>query len=66
MNLNIYYYAFTLIHYFGKLALVLEFWTEELDGTHSYWSGQMVSSITEGFRIIDNMKEHSIVRKKMF
>ena len=65
MNLNIYYYDFNTIHYFGRFALILEFWIEEPDGTRSYWGGQEVFSIADGFRIIDNMKKHSIV-KKMF
>ena len=65
MNLNIYYYKFYTLRFFKELILFLEFWKEEPDGSHSYWGGQEVASIAEGFRIIDNMKEHSIV-KKMF
>ena len=65
MNLNIYYYKFSTMRFFGELVLFLDFWIEEPDGTRSYWAGQEVASIAEGFRIIDNMKEHSIV-KKMF
>ena len=65
MNLNIYYYNFNTMYCWGRLALFLEFWIEEPDGARSYWGGQEVTSIAEGFHIIDNMKEHSIV-KKMF
>ena len=54
-----------MIRYFGELILILEFWIENPDGTRSYWGGQDVASIAEGFRIIDNMKEHSIVKKML-
>ncbi len=65
MNLNIYYYDFNAMLWDGKVTLFLEFWREEPDGTRSYWGGQGVASVAEGFHIIDNMKKHSIV-KKMF
>ena len=65
MNPNIYYYDFNTMRCWEELALFLEFWIENPDGTRSYWGGQGVSSIAEGFRIIDIMKKHSIV-KKMF
>lgn len=65
MNSNIYYYAFDTIYCSGELALFLEVWKEESDGTRVYWGGQGITSIADGFRIIDTMKKHSIV-KKMF
>ena len=64
MNTNIYYYKFYTLRWFRELILFLELWKEEPDGSRS-WAGQEVASIAEGFRIIDDLKEHSIVKKML-